>query len=313
MTYYSTAEPFIASVKGAPGFVSTHLQSLHVDLDEREQSQLRLRTSLVGDWWLTAVEGRGRVRLIANSPAKRLGGYAALMFSLRGQNLSDGRYAFMPYVGQIALSPWTHADDLVSSGDFSYLCVMIPTSYLASLGSALPYEKPIDAYSGLGGLLSSSFRSLFAESMQQRDIGSLSSALPYLAQLAVTALARGDAPDAWRAEQPRQFDRVLDYIREQLADPELSAVKTASACGVSLRQLYRMFEQGGKSFATCLRHQRLERAMQILSADAGISITAVSYSCGFSSPSVFCRFFRDTHGLSPRAFRDSLRSGTPRT
>jgi AraC family transcriptional regulator len=96
----------------------------------------------------------------------------------------------------------------------------------------------------------------------------------------------------------------LMLIDERLADlthpPSLGEL--AQLCGLSVRHLARGFlASRGCSLGSYIAEQRLHHARHLLST--GMSIKAVAYSTGFSSPSNFSAAFRRDTGLSPRAWR----------
>lgn len=102
------------------------------------------------------------------------------------------------------------------------------------------------------------------------------------------------------------IDRMLD-------DPELTPARIAGHLGISVRQLYRLFEESGESVCRYLLRQRLTRAARML-RDArwqNASITDVAYACGFNEAAHFSRSFRRQFGQTPRDYRalDEVRAG----
>ena len=55
-----------------------------------------------------------------------------------------------------------------------------------------------------------------------------------------------------------------------------------------------------------LRRLRLERASQMLAGQAG-TVAEIAYACGFNSVSYFCKCFKETNGVTPSAFRGTLK------
>jgi AraC family transcriptional regulator len=118
-------------------------------------------------------------------------------------------------------------------------------------------------------------------------------------------------------ELARYWDRMEDppakggfatwrmrLIEERLNDishpPQLAEL--ARLCNLSVRQLTRSFRASqGCSISTFIANYRLEQAKRLLGTD--LSVKAIAYSLGFSSPSSFCCAFRRSTGRTPMQFR----------
>ncbi|TSD99824.1 helix-turn-helix domain-containing protein [Skermania sp. ID1734] len=108
------------------------------------------------------------------------------------------------------------------------------------------------------------------------------------------------------APQAHARDRVLEFLRRNLADPGLDADRVAEACAVSRRTLYRIL--GKEGVTSQLRRMRIERAMQMLLDEPQLPVGRVGAACGFDSESGFHRAFRATTGQTPGEYRQL---GTP--
>jgi len=98
------------------------------------------------------------------------------------------------------------------------------------------------------------------------------------------------------------FTRILHDMEEHLANP-LSAEELAERAGVSVRTLGRALkERVGASPMQYYRKLRLQAARNALFY-SDVPIQDVASTCGFASPEVFSRTFRDHFGVSPREFR----------
>ena len=87
----------------------------------------------------------------------------------------------------------------------------------------------------------------------------------------------------------------------------------ALRAGTSRRRLERLFQRSfGCSPARHYLRLRLQRAQQLL-AQTGLSVTDVSYSCGFASPGHFSRSYRAAFGATPRTDRLAPRRGSAPT
>ncbi|WP_254885799.1 helix-turn-helix domain-containing protein [Streptomyces sp. NA02950] len=114
------------------------------------------------------------------------------------------------------------------------------------------------------------------------------------------------------------FLRIEDFVQRNLHRPELSPASVAAAHHISLRYLYRLFEQEGHTVSAWIRGQRLERCCRDLAdpAQSDTPIHAIAARWGFSHAADFSRAFRGAYGVAPRDFRQEAlvtgRQGSPR-
>lgn len=133
----------------------------------------------------------------------------------------------------------------------------------------------------------------------------------YLCALAGLMLRTAVAKPTGEPEQLESVRARTDaIIYEQAADPQLSPATIAAQLNISLRQLYRAFNQT-ESPAARIRRRRLERAAELLSARSPQpQVERVAQECGFASAEYFSRAFRREFGISPRAYRSAHRDGS---
>lgn len=109
--------------------------------------------------------------------------------------------------------------------------------------------------------------------------------------------------------------RILQDMENNIQTP-LSAKALARRAGVSVRALSRLLnDRLGESPMSYYRKIRLQAARNALFY-SDVAIQDVAASCGFASPEVFSRTFKDHFGVSPREFRhrfaaDGLRRFRP--
>jgi AraC-like DNA-binding protein len=104
--------------------------------------------------------------------------------------------------------------------------------------------------------------------------------------------------------------RLNAYLRDNLADPELTPARIAAAHGLSLRHVHRVFHESGDSLGAAIRRARLDRCRADLEdpRQRARSITEIALRWGFNDSAHFSRAFKARFGLSPRAVRGSRRS-----
>lgn len=102
----------------------------------------------------------------------------------------------------------------------------------------------------------------------------------------------------------RQLLRVLDYIDAHL-DRKLKLAELAQLLDISQFHFGRLFRQSlGLSPYQYLLQQRVERAKQLLK-QTDKSIVDIAFDCGFNSHSHLSKQFRQSTGMTPKAYRAS--------
>lgn len=112
--------------------------------------------------------------------------------------------------------------------------------------------------------------------------------------------------DAVMEEHGAELYRCAQQLIEQrLQEEGLTPTFLAEQLHISVRQLYRLFENRGDSVCRYVQRQRLERCAEALSdpSRARHSITEIAYHWGFSDSAHFSRAFKKAHGMSPRDYR----------
>lgn len=131
---------------------------------------------------------------------------------------------------------------------------------------------------------------------------------PYLTGLAELVLRSALRTELNRADAiaTRRRDAVA-YIKENLADPGLTADRIAEALFISRRRLYQLFDDGD-GVSGRIRQLRIDRAKELLGdpAHATRAIGEISKQCGFANAAHFSRTFRKVVGETPRDYRDKL-------
>jgi LacI family transcriptional regulator len=99
--------------------------------------------------------------------------------------------------------------------------------------------------------------------------------------------------------------RSLRFIREHSHEP-ISVKDLVGVAAMSRRGLHKAFqEQLGRPPGQELHRVRIERARKLL-AESDHKLEVVAGMCGYQSANSFCVAFKQSTGMSPKQYRDSL-------
>nr|WP_245939343.1 helix-turn-helix domain-containing protein [Actinacidiphila glaucinigra] len=106
------------------------------------------------------------------------------------------------------------------------------------------------------------------------------------------------------------LQRVEEYVRVHLAEPDLTAARIAAAHHVSVRQLYLTLSRAGIALGDWIRTQRLEECKRELASPVHqfMTVEAIAHRWGFTSAPHFSRVFKAEYGMNPREWRRRSRT-----
>jgi AraC-like DNA-binding protein len=199
-----------------------------------------------------------------------------------------------------------------SDGPESFDMLIIPQDALSPLlsGGRLAHPFRLAGASPLGSLLGSAMDAAKAQAPLLTD--ELTEAvLRNLCGLVTLACGSCDAKSVSTQDSPgsKQLAAITRHIDAHLADPDLSPASTAAALGISTRQLHRLFEPSGSTFAKYVLRQRLLRCRDTIAGATGTgrSVVDIAFGWGFNSMATFYRAFANEFGSSPTAMRSTPR------
>ena len=200
---------------------------------------------------------------------------------------------------------WDSQDEMeyaLLGGPMEKATILVPQSALLSV---MPHARrlvgqPFNRAAGVENLFFSHMRALVSsmEEMEEDDLNAMGGVtVELLARTTMAALSgRADSQAATLA-------RIQTYIKDHLADPDLSASSIADRCGVSVRYLHALFKLTNQTVGDYIRANRLERCRQELSSGGRYgSITDLAFRWGFHDPSHFSRLFRTAYRQTPREY-----------
>jgi AraC-like DNA-binding protein len=147
-----------------------------------------------------------------------------------------------------------------------------------------------------------------------RQLGSVAILRGYLLQLIgkvcnlfeVQLLALS-ANKAERRGRRDAMSRVMEYIREHIADPAMTLTDAAAAAFLSPNYLTHLLrKETGSTFSELVLERRMRLARTHL-MNSNKSLSHIAQICGFTDEAYFSRRFRKAHGLPPGQFRREQR------
>ncbi|OBQ75401.1 AraC family transcriptional regulator [Mesorhizobium erdmanii] len=119
--------------------------------------------------------------------------------------------------------------------------------------------------------------------------------------------AKGDPAElaGMRGLRAARLQAILDKIRDNFADPAVSAQQVAQQLRLSVRYVHDLLQESGASFAERILELRLQRAHRMLSdrRNDRMRISEIALLSGFSDVSYFNRCFRRRFGSTPSGAR----------
>jgi AraC-like DNA-binding protein len=139
----------------------------------------------------------------------------------------------------------------------------------------------------------------------ERDLNTATSAAGRLAALLASKLPQKPAAGPARGGlAPWQKCKVQNYIEDRLEDTIL-VKDLAKLVSLSSSHLCRAFKESfGEAPHAYIVRARIERA-RILMLTTSDSLSQIAFSCGLSDQAHFSRWFRQTMGMTPGAWRRS--------
>ena len=198
--------------------------------------------------------------------------------------------------------PWS--SDCQSDCTRLYLRVPYPLMEERLRLPVLPIARRISGASGSGMFLYGLFAALFRQGATLTRNEGAAAIDAYLKILvACVRGAEGFAINQWASDL--LFSRIIEFVENHLSEPDLGPETIASAMGISVRHLHRVFSHRGCSIAEWIRIQRLIECQRELSDPRcrQKTITDIAFSWGFNDSAHFSHSFKKQFGVCPRAYR----------
>lgn len=165
----------------------------------------------------------------------------------------------------------------------------------------IPVARRISRRAWPGATLHRLSQSLYDEAGRMNEEEG-AAALDAYFEILSACIGRGTPPTPRAMELRRRIHR---YIDAHLSESTLGPGEIASAIGISVRHLHRLFLMTGNTLGDYIRTRRLKGCRGDLANPSmrTRTITEIAFFWGFSDSAHFSHSFRKQFGLSPRAFR----------
>src|SRR5579859_1232396 len=210
--------------------------------------------------------------------------------------------------GDFCVSSTEWRFDAESKGPASFDMLVVPRVALSPLlaGGRLARPFRLPGTSPLGSLLGAAMDAAKAQAPLLADeLGE--AVLRNLCGLVALACGASDEGDEQGQDSLRstQLAAVKRHVDLHLADSGLTPAIVAAAQGISARQLHRLFEPSGSTFARYVLRQRLLQCRDTIAGATGTgrSVVDIAFGWGFNSMATFYRAFASEFGNPPAVLR----------
>jgi len=126
--------------------------------------------------------------------------------------------------------------------------------------------------------------------------------------IGISGISRDLHSSAEQDDDLSTISDILSHIRNNIDKP-LRLPDLAKMAGLSVYQLdQRLRSLYHMSAGQCITHARIDAACHMLTTTAK-SISTIALDCGYSDQSAFTRQFKQTAGITPKAYRDRGQKG----
>jgi AraC-like DNA-binding protein len=98
------------------------------------------------------------------------------------------------------------------------------------------------------------------------------------------------------------LERAIDFVTNNIQDPQLGVDSIAELFNLSRMQVYRKIKAlTGKSVVEFIRMVRVKQALKLMSTHR-YTLSEIAYQTGFNSSSYFTRVFKEEYGKTPSEY-----------
>ncbi len=186
-------------------------------------------------------------------------------------------------------------------GEGALLCFDLPRHYFEQgIGVSNSLMQRIDGSKGVGRSLSSLMRS-FTEFDTDFDADDRETMFQTVQSMVNRSVARRRDHKLGCSKTKDIVADLKRWALERIDSPDLTPQSMALACGLSRRQLYRVFENEGLTPSAWVWQLRLDVAFTYLRHNPDRRVIDAALAVGFNDAAHFSRLFKDRFGHSPKS------------
>lgn len=209
-------------------------------------------------------------------------------------------------VGDLNFYHCSREQTLYLNGNVESLLLQIPIEkmnyffdYAEDLnGTTLAHNQPF------GQVIQSYMRGIIHElgNMEDDSLNKMINNFLHLLSIALDGKNQNKRIDC-EAMRVVQLNKILEFIRLNLENPDLKPAYIAQKHNMSLRYLYNIFDHHQLTPSQYIQDERLNIIAQKLARGQKIKISEVAMRYGFSNFSHFSRTFKKKFGQTPRDYK----------
>lgn len=165
-------------------------------------------------------------------------------------------------------------------------------------GVAIPHDDPF------GKVIPGYMRGIVSEvgNMEPEPFNKMINNFLHLLSIALDGKNQTKRIDC-EAMRKVQLNKILEYIRLNIDNPDLKPAFIAKKHNMSLRYLYNIFDHHHLTPSQYIQDERLNIIAQKLATSGRVKISEIAVKYGFSNFSHFSRTFKKKFGQTPRDYK----------
>ncbi len=277
--------------------ITRHFIGIELVRGDGEQGAFERHELGAAELWVVASRDH---TLQHQGPATCLRGRVSVVLQVEGEGrVVQGRRACELAPGDLTLIDGSGPAIAEFAGPYRQLLLLLPCHVVAGLPLATAVGRAMRGGDPVDGLLGRTIAGL-PDAVARLDPSRRSDLAASLGlMLRTTSVLQSGAA----ARQHVRVERAIALIERELADPELSPQRVATAQNVGRRYLDELFTARGTSIERWIQERRLQRAALALRGSPALSVLEVALAHGFRSASHFARAFRRRFDAAPSVWR----------